>query len=172
MSALALFAVSTALLTITAQVAVLPPSAVLTVMVAEPAATAVTLPLASTVATDVLLLLQFIALSVALSGATVAVRVSVPPSVSSTDVLFKETLVTATVADVGGVSGSTGVVGSVGVVGTSGATGVSGSGSVGVTGVTGSVGVVGSVGVTGVSGSTGQVFPARWALLALQALLE
>ena len=43
--------------------------------VAEPAATAVTLPLPSTVATEVLRLFQVTVLSVALEGSTVAERV-------------------------------------------------------------------------------------------------
>ena len=65
--------------TVTVQVAVFVPSAVVTVMTAVPGATAVTTPF-STVATLGLLLVQVTVLSVALSGATVAVRVSVSPT--------------------------------------------------------------------------------------------
>jgi hypothetical protein len=65
-----------------AQVAVLLPSSVLTVMVAEPADTAVTMPLLLTVATDVLLLLQVTFLFVAFVGSTVAERVTVLPILS------------------------------------------------------------------------------------------
>ena len=57
--------------TVTVQDAVLPPSFVVTVMVAVPAATAVTLPFASTVATAVLLEVNVTVLLVALSGFTV-----------------------------------------------------------------------------------------------------
>ena len=88
------------LLTVTVQVAVLPPSAVVTVMVAEPALTAVTFPLASTVATAVLLDAQVTALSVAPLGATVAVSRSEPPTVRVVLVLFSVTPVTAMVGSV------------------------------------------------------------------------
>ena len=54
------------------------PSAVVTVMVADPAPFAVTVPL-ETVATEVLELLQDTFLLVALEGATVAVSVPVDP---------------------------------------------------------------------------------------------
>ena len=67
----------TARVTVTAQVALLPPSAVVTVMVAVPGATAVTTPLALTVATELLLLCQVTFGFVASTGATVAVRVRV-----------------------------------------------------------------------------------------------
>ena len=67
----------TEVLTSTAQVAVLPPSAVVAVMMALPLATAVTTPVWSTAATPVLLELQLTALLVALAGCTVAVRRSV-----------------------------------------------------------------------------------------------
>ena len=67
----------TDMLTVTAQVAVLlEPSdvvAVLAVIVAVPLDTAVTKPFASTMATEVLLLLHVTLLLVALSGVTVAV---------------------------------------------------------------------------------------------------
>jgi hypothetical protein len=64
--------------TVTALLAVLPPSTVLTVMVAFPAPTAVTTPL-FTVATPVLLLDHVTFLFVAFVGVTVAVRVAVAP---------------------------------------------------------------------------------------------
>ena len=64
-----------------------------------PGATAVTTPF-STVATLGLLLVQVTVLSVALSGATVAVRVSVPPTVRDNSVLSSDTPVTETVAAV------------------------------------------------------------------------
>ena len=67
------------LLTVTLHVAVLPPSSVVTVMVASPAFTPVTLPLA-TVATASLLDFQVTFLLEASLGATVAVRVSDPPT--------------------------------------------------------------------------------------------
>ena len=66
-------------LTVTLHVAVLPPSSVVTVMEASPAFTAVTLPLA-TVATASLLDFQVTFLLEASLGATVAVRVSDPPT--------------------------------------------------------------------------------------------
>ena len=62
-------------LTVTAQVAVLLPSVVLTVIVAVPTAMAVTTPEVETVATDVLLEVHVTDLSVAFDGLTVAVRV-------------------------------------------------------------------------------------------------
>ena len=68
-------------LTFTTQVAVLPPSFVLTVIVAVPSATAVIFPLLSTVATFSSLEVQVTDLSVASAGNTVAVKVSVSPSV-------------------------------------------------------------------------------------------
>ena len=58
------------------------PSSVVTVIVADPALTAVTLPL-DTVATEVLLLFQLTFLLVALLGLMVAVRVYSSPSVIS-----------------------------------------------------------------------------------------
>ena len=60
---------------VTAQVAVLPPSAVVTVIVEIPAATAVTTPLLLTVATPVLLDDQLTDWFVAFEGDTVAVSV-------------------------------------------------------------------------------------------------
>ena len=83
--------------TVTEQVAVLEPSVVVTVMVAEPALTAVTFPLLSTVATPVSEDFQLTALFVALVGATVAVSVSDPPSAKVRLVLLSDTPVTATV---------------------------------------------------------------------------
>ena len=71
--------------TVTWQVAVLLPSAVVTVMVAVPAFTAVTLPL-STVATEVSEDFHVTALLVAFAGATVAVKVVVLPSSKDTAV--------------------------------------------------------------------------------------
>ena len=82
--------------TVTVHVAVLPPSTVVTVMVAVPFAFAVTTPFA-TVATAVLLLLHVTALFAALSGATVATSVAVSPAASSsTAFVFRVTPVTAT----------------------------------------------------------------------------
>ena len=66
-------------ITVTLQVAVLPPSSVVTVIVAVPAFTAVTLPF-DTVATDVLLLFQETFLLVALLGLIVAVNERLSPS--------------------------------------------------------------------------------------------
>ena len=80
--------------TVTEQVAVLLPSAVVTVMVVFPALTAVTLP-SATVATLSSDDFQLTALLVALSGATVAVRVSDAPSRRLSVVLLSETPVTA-----------------------------------------------------------------------------
>ena len=82
--------------TVTAHVAVLFPSFVLTVIVAEPAALAVTKPEEETVATEVLLEDQVTDLSVALDGVTVAVSVCVSPTVIESDVLLRLTPVTAT----------------------------------------------------------------------------
>ena len=84
-------------MTVTKDVAFLPPSFVVTVMVAVPAAFAVTTPELETVATEVLLEAQVTDLSVALEGVTVAVSVSVSPTVMERDVLFKLTPVTETV---------------------------------------------------------------------------
>ena len=84
---------TTFFLTVTVQVAVLSPA--LAVIVAVPSATAVTLPFASTVATDVLLELQVTVLFVALSGFTVAASVTDSPSVSSSEDLSSVTDSTA-----------------------------------------------------------------------------
>jgi hypothetical protein len=83
-------------LTVTVQVAVLPPSEVVTVIVADPGATAVTVPFSDTVATAVLLLLQLTALLVALVGVMVAIRVSEAPALRLREFLFNVTPVTAT----------------------------------------------------------------------------
>jgi hypothetical protein len=82
--------------TVTAQVAVLPPSCVVTVIVAVPAATPVTRPLFDTVAMLLLPLVHVTLLFVALSGFTVAVSPSVPPTVISDVVMFNDTPVTGT----------------------------------------------------------------------------
>lgn len=65
--------------TVIMQVAVLFPSIVFTVIVAVPAATAVTLPLSSTVATLVLSEFQDTSLLAALEGETIADSVSLSP---------------------------------------------------------------------------------------------
>jgi hypothetical protein len=83
--------------TVTAQVAFLFPSDVVTVIVAVPADTAVTVP-SSTVATLELLVVQLTVLFVALLGLTVSVRVSDPPAVKERLVLLRLTLVTGTAA--------------------------------------------------------------------------
>ena len=67
-----------------AHVAVFAPSSVFTVMVAVPAALAVTTP-PSTVTTAVLLLLHVTFLFVALAGATVAVSVTFSPTFSEAE---------------------------------------------------------------------------------------
>ena len=72
--------------TVTAQVADFSPA--WAVIVAVPAETAVTVPL-STVATAASLVVQVTVLSVALSGSTVAVSVSEPPTVSVSSVLSR-----------------------------------------------------------------------------------
>ncbi|MPM66853.1 hypothetical protein SDC9_113765 [bioreactor metagenome] len=88
--------VGTAFLTVTAQVAVFPPSVVVTVMVAVPGATAVTRPFASTVATLSLSLRHVTAFSVAPAGATVAISVFVSPATRAAVVSFSVTPVTGT----------------------------------------------------------------------------
>jgi hypothetical protein len=85
--------------TVTAQLAVLLPSSVVTVMVALPTVTAVIVP-PDTVATAMLLLLHVTFLLVALSGVMVEVNVSEFPTVMLVDVLFRDTPVTATVEPV------------------------------------------------------------------------
>ena len=81
--------VTATLLTVTVQVAVTPlPSWAVAVIVAVPALTPVTTPLELTVATDVLELDQVTALSAALLGVTVAVKVVVAPTLMLAVVLF------------------------------------------------------------------------------------
>ena len=63
--------------TVTVQLAVFPPDAVVTVIVALPLLAALTTPLPSTVATEGLLLVQVTDLFVALPGSTIAVSCSV-----------------------------------------------------------------------------------------------
>jgi hypothetical protein len=82
--------------TVTEQVAVLLPSAVVTVIMALPKVLAVTTPVSETVATAVLLLLHDTDLFVALEGATVAVNVSMTPNSRASVFLFKDTPVTDT----------------------------------------------------------------------------
>ena len=77
--------------TVTVQVAFLPPSLVVTVIVADPTAFAVTTPEEEIVATDVLLEDHFTDLSVAFDGKTVAVNVSVSPTAIFNELLFKLT---------------------------------------------------------------------------------
>ena len=84
--------------TVTEHVAVFEPSVVFTVIVADPADFAVTTPDEDTVATEVLLEDQVTFLFVAFEGETVAVKVWVSPSVIDSDVLFRLTPVTETVA--------------------------------------------------------------------------
>ena len=87
------------LVTVTVQVAVLL-FTVVAVIVAVPSATAVTLPLEETVATEVLFDFHVTVLSVAFEGATVAVSVDVPPTSRLSDVLLSVTPVGLTVEDV------------------------------------------------------------------------
>ena len=81
--------------TVTAQLAVLPPSFVVAVMVADPALTPVTAPFGDTVAIEALLLLHVTSLFVALAGVMAGVRVSVAPTARVVEVLFSDTPVTA-----------------------------------------------------------------------------
>ena len=83
-------------LTVIADEAVKPPSAVVAVMVAVPLPWAVTIPLVLTVATVASLVLQLTLLLVALLGVTVAVRVPVPPGARDKLVGVTLTPVTAT----------------------------------------------------------------------------
>ena len=84
--------------TVIALVAVLPWSTVVTVIVADPCATAVTNPLALTVATPPLLVVHVTFLFVAFAGATAAVNCWVPPTLSEVDVGVTVTPVTGTLA--------------------------------------------------------------------------
>jgi hypothetical protein len=77
-------------LTLTAQAAVLPPSSVVTVIVAVPAATALTTP-SVTVAIEGALVSQVTLLFVALAGVKMATRVWLPPTARLIEVLLKET---------------------------------------------------------------------------------
>ena len=83
--------------TVTEQVAVLPPSVVVTVIVAVPAFFAVTTPEVETAATVVLFDDQLTVLSEAFVGLTVAVSAWVSPSVKVSKVLSSITLVTCTI---------------------------------------------------------------------------
>jgi hypothetical protein len=89
----------TAVVTVTATVAVLLPFTVVTVMVAVPLPTAVMTPLLLTVATAELLELQVTFLNVAVAGATVATidAVAVPPTMTLTVGLSTDTLTTGVV---------------------------------------------------------------------------
>lgn len=80
-------------ITCTVEVAVRALSSVVAVMVAIPGDTAVTTPLASTVAIDVLLLRQLTFWLVALAGVTVAINAVVSPMVILTELLFNVTFV-------------------------------------------------------------------------------
>jgi hypothetical protein len=91
-------------LTVTWHVAVFPPSAVFTVIVALPTAFPVTTPLELTVATAVLLLVHVTVLFVAFVGITVAVSVSVAPTLSDKPVLFRFTPVTGTDIEAPGIT--------------------------------------------------------------------
>ena len=82
--------------TVTKQVAVYPPSLVVTVMVAVPLLTALTFPLWSTVAIDSLLEVQITFLLVAFVGKIVAFSWAVSPSANSNLSLFNVTFVTWT----------------------------------------------------------------------------
>ena len=88
--------VSTAV-TVTAQVAVLPPSFVVTVMVALPSFIAITVPVEETAAMVSSLEENVTVLSVAFVGVTVAVSTAVSPSFNDNVVWSNETPVTATV---------------------------------------------------------------------------
>ena len=83
-------------LTVTSQDAVKLPSVVVAVIVAVPAVTPVTLPLLSTVATDVLLLLHVTVLTLASFGATVAESCATSPIAISLVVGLTVTPVTGT----------------------------------------------------------------------------
>jgi len=95
-----LFVPVLAAVTVTAQVAVLLPSVVVTVIVAVPAFTPVTFPAELTVATAVSPDVHVTVWSDAVVGLTVAVSVSLDPAVRDSVDLFKETPVTETVAAV------------------------------------------------------------------------
>ena len=86
--------VTETLWTVTEHVAFFDPSAVVTVMVAEPTAFAVTVPSEETVATEVLLDDQETSLFVALEGLTVAINRDVSPTVKAKEDWDNETPVT------------------------------------------------------------------------------
>src|SRR4051812_48771586 len=92
--------VTATLLTVTAHVAVFPPSTVVTVIVPVPAATAVTKPLLFTVAIDALLVLYVTFLFEALPGETVGVNCWVLPTASAAVVGLTVTPVTGTLLTV------------------------------------------------------------------------
>ena len=85
-----------AMVLVNVQVAVLLPSAVVAVIIAVPAFTAVTFPVLSTVAIALLEVVQFTALFVAFDGATVADKLYVPPTNNAFIVEVKLTDVTLT----------------------------------------------------------------------------
>ena len=85
--------------TVTMQVSVKPPSAVLTVIVAVPGATAVTRPFSSTVAALVLLDVHVTDLFVASAGSTAAASGAVEPDVSDRLASPRETPVTGTASE-------------------------------------------------------------------------
>ena len=97
------------LVTVMVQVAVRPPSAVVTVITAVPSDTAVTTPDDDTVATAVLLLTHVTLLYVAFDGEIVTDSVAVLPCSIESVVRLSDTLVTDTVGvgGVGGVGGGT-----------------------------------------------------------------
>jgi hypothetical protein len=82
--------------TVTALVAVLLPSVVVTVMVAIPADIPITSPVEDTEATAELLLLHKRTLLLASDGETVAVKVSMPPTARDSALLLRDTSLTAT----------------------------------------------------------------------------
>jgi hypothetical protein len=82
--------------TVTVQVAVLPPSSVVALIVAVPEEMPLTMPFGNTVVTAGLLVFHATFLFVALEGVMAAVSVSVSPALRLKIVLFKLTPVTAT----------------------------------------------------------------------------
>jgi hypothetical protein len=86
--------------TVTEQVAVLPPSMVVAVMIAFPADTAVITPIEDTVATDSSLLFHVTFLFVALEGVIVVKRVSEEPVLILVVDLLRETLVTGMITEI------------------------------------------------------------------------
>ena len=93
-SALAVITTYCLIITTTSHVAVYPPSCVVTVIDASPNPTAVIVPLLSTVATFVSLEAQTTDLSVAYSGNTVGIRVTVSSINKVVECLFSLTSVT------------------------------------------------------------------------------